>query len=1203
MRILELDLLAFGPFTDTSFDFAGAGEGLHIVYGPNEAGKSTTLRALRGLLFGIESRSPDDHVHPYPDLRIGATLRFADGEVLKVVRRKGNKNTLRDGSDTNPVAGDVLAKALGSIDEAAFAMRFGLSHRALVEGGAEIAGGEGDVGAALFSASAGVAHLSALQAKLRDDAEALYKPQARILKINAALAEYKEAVQTLRGIQLSADDWLRRERELAAAKAEFAAIETELAGVDAARTRVARFQAALPLASRRAAKLAELAEIGVVPTLSGDFAVRREQAAKRLQSATEAKTRAEQELERIGRRLAELGDPPAILEHAAAVDAVCRELSSHVKAAKDRVGLAHEQERLERQFHLQLEKIGRPFCDADTLQVVVRTADRARIEELGEQFRGISTGRDRAEHRRIQLERRIAEAQGELARQGAVGDDEALKRLLKRVQPLVHAEAAHTVEATRLAADDEQLTVDTARLARWDRDLDALERTSVPATDAIQHYEARMAAERGWVGKALQERDSLAGEVASLRRELAALQGSRQAPTEDDLGEARRTRDAAWRAVCDAISAGDLASARSRATGLEPLVARADDLADRMRRDADAVARRSSLESELSRKTDALAEAAKQLSRVEEQYEASEREWTALWQAGGVSPGAPREMLAWVGERQRLCDRAAALRQRRAEHAALGRQLEAAREEAAAALTALGGRIEGSSLAHAAEALEAIRDQIETRRGLRQALEASRADAARELADVNEEAARGERELRVWRDAWAAAVEPLGHEPLGHEPRGHDEELTPAQAQALLAAHAELRNLLEKRTEGAGRIAGIDRDAGEYALRVADVARRVEPEFSARATNAEDIRAVETLVEAWGARLIGAREADGERRKHVADRKHNESELARFRQDVDAAEGTMAALCREAGADSADDLPAIEERWRRRAELQRQLAEVDEALLAQTAGAGLGEFLDDLARIEPDGLPGEEARLAARQRGLAERLDGLRKQIWDLEREAQANAGRNDAAVANAQLQEQKAQLEGHVAQYSQLKLASTVLRLAIERYRKANEAPLLTRASGIFSRLTCGEFSELRADHDDEKPVLVAVRGSSGKYVRVAGMSDGTCDQLYLALRLAAVEQYLENHPPIPFVVDDVLQRFDDGRAAAALAAFAELARKTQVIYFTHHRHVLDLAAEHLPSDAYGAHLLGDAEREATPRRERKRGGTRTAEATLFGG
>jgi uncharacterized protein YhaN len=80
--------------------------------------------------------------------------------------------------------------------------------------------------------------------------------------------------------------------------------------------------------------------------------------------------------------------------------------------------------------------------------------------------------------------------------------------------------------------------------------------------------------------------------------------------------------------------------------------------------------------------------------------------------------------------------------------------------------------------------------------------------------------------------------------------------------------------------------------------------------------------------------------------------------------------------------------------------------------------------------------------------------------------------------------------------------------------------------------------------------------------------MSDGTCDQLYLALRLASLEAWLDHHEPLPFIVDDVLLTFDDERAAAALGVLADLSARTQVIFFTHHQHLIEIAQQHLPPD-----------------------------------
>ena len=89
----------------------------------------------------------------------------------------------------------------------------------------------------------------------------------------------------------------------------------------------------------------------------------------------------------------------------------------------------------------------------------------------------------------------------------------------------------------------------------------------------------------------------------------------------------------------------------------------------------------------------------------------------------------------------------------------------------------------------------------------------------------------------------------------------------------------------------------------------------------------------------------------------------------------------------------------------------------------------------------------------------------------------------------------------------------------------------------------------------------LLAVR-DDGSECRVEALSEGTRDQLYLALRVAAIEAHAGRAEPIPFIADDLLVNFDDPRATAALALLAQLGETTQVILFTHHAHIMTLAS-----------------------------------------
>jgi uncharacterized protein YhaN len=133
-----------------------------------------------------------------------------------------------------------------------------------------------------------------------------------------------------------------------------------------------------------------------------------------------------------------------------------------------------------------------------------------------------------------------------------------------------------------------------------------------------------------------------------------------------------------------------------------------------------------------------------------------------------------------------------------------------------------------------------------------------------------------------------------------------------------------------------------------------------------------------------------------------------------------------------------------------------------------------------------------------------------------------------------------------------------------------------MKRSSELFSQLTLGSFEGLRLEFDAKgDAVIVGVRPKSKEIVGVEGMSDGTTDQLYLAVRLASLETYLDRNEPLPFIVEDVLIKFDDDRATAALQALAELSKRTQVIFFTHHRHLVELATTNVSKKVLIKHSI----------------------------
>eukprot|EP01035_Chromulina_nebulosa_P066156 gene66156-90550_t len=147
-------------FTDQAIDFGDAADGpdLHIIYGLNEAGKSTTFSAYLDLLFGMGDQNRYNFKHDYSAMQIGAVLEFG-GEAHRLVRIKKRVNSLVDAAG-EPVNEAVLAAALGGIGRDAYRTMFSLDDQSLKDGGNAIMQSRGELGELLFSASSGLAGLS-----------------------------------------------------------------------------------------------------------------------------------------------------------------------------------------------------------------------------------------------------------------------------------------------------------------------------------------------------------------------------------------------------------------------------------------------------------------------------------------------------------------------------------------------------------------------------------------------------------------------------------------------------------------------------------------------------------------------------------------------------------------------------------------------------------------------------------------------------------------------------------------------------------------------------------------------------------------------------------------------------------------------------------------------------------------------------------
>jgi len=337
MRIDRLDLIAYGPFTDKSLNLSDGKFGLHLIYGDNEAGKSTCLRALIAWLFGIPTRTDDVFLHSYSQLRIGGELRLSDGKKLEFARRKGTKGTLlRYGTDES-LDDALLALFLpGGIDGNIFTKLWGIDHARLVAGGQELLNQSGDLGQALFSAAVGTAGLREVLADLQSGAEEIYKPRASTRILNQAISNYKDAQKRIKDMSLPIAEWKGLQRDLSDTLVDIGQVEKNIESKNKEKSRLDRLNRVKGALAERRSLLDRINELREVLLLPEDFEEKRKTAIDKLQSASEAKEKAEKKLESLEQESETLSIRNELLENEQAILAFYKELGAVEKTITDR---------------------------------------------------------------------------------------------------------------------------------------------------------------------------------------------------------------------------------------------------------------------------------------------------------------------------------------------------------------------------------------------------------------------------------------------------------------------------------------------------------------------------------------------------------------------------------------------------------------------------------------------------------------------------------------------------------------------------------------------------------------------------------------------------------------------------------------------------------------------------------------------------
>lgn len=1143
MRLTELSLEKYGGCASREIVIPDTA-GLTVVFGVNEAGKSTCLEAISDFLFAIPKNTQRGSLFGYDGMRIGASMLMADGSVLTLKRRKGNGKTLADPSGA-ALDDAVLGTVLGAITRDRFETLFGLNHETLRNGGERLLHADGDIGRLIVEAGGGLRTLVSRLEDIDAEADKLFDTRRSANRIfYQQLSAFETAEKAARGARLTRETYELTRKAAIAAGEQLEALRAERRGLVASAAKLERVLRVAPHLRQLDSLKLELLGYDNVAAFADNFAAKvraalenRDGATKRLEGAVERENRLKARLDALvvnpGLRAAE----QSIRDLA--------ERAIHVsKARSDRANRQREIDEGEAQLAALRRMLGLP-SDADlALLIPDQTAldDVRRLaDEMVERRPSLAGARSRV----AELAETIATLDDRLQAARATGFD---------VPPEASSSAFASLAAQKLAhlARQRALDTDSAALSRrltalgFDT-IDALTALICPSAEDIRSEQAAREALTSQIEEQAKLKRQAQRDIAASEATIGELQASGTIASDASLADARNLRAEAWRPIKSAYVAGQLpddVNARlESADRFDAALMSVDELADRRAAEAERAALLAQAMRRVADANAAVTAAEAETSALAGLVEARQAHWSNGFPDVLTRQPELASLLQFAQARQQVLDEAE--RQR-------GQLNTLTVDEAQLAPTL--EMLERIEVSRKLDATVSFATRVSTVQSAISRHEQAHADHNRDLRDRDDilrQHKLTEAELRqlsdaqgAWDAAWPAATKALGLKP----------DVTPANANSAVTEWVGARGILSAIGQSRHRLQRMDEDQASLAADVRSLATELAIEVS------EDcVVAAQMLLARFDDNATVQTQYDG----LLPDFEEAKVDANQAQGGLVTATEQLTTLAASVSLDASNDGAILEaaSRCEARGKLCENIA------LAERTAIDVGDKLD-LAALRAEWGGRDLDQVGAE-------LGEQTSRATEIESEIEAailaeKAARDDLAAYSSQsevnhavAERESATAQMHLAleRYLELSLARELVTSAMATIRAEQQDPLIQRAGELFTATTLGEFTGIETDIDDKgHPVVVGRRANGGK-ASVATMSDGTRDQLFLAFRLASLENYGGATEPLPFIADDILVHFDDERSRSTLDLLAEFGKSNQVLLFTHHRSVRELA------------------------------------------
>lgn len=1138
MRITRLDLLRYGKFTDKSVALPHSDKDFHLIVGPNEAGKSTIRNAIQELLFGIETRSSYNFLHPHSDMRIGALIEHG-GDKLDFIRTKARTKTLQTVAGL-PLQDNALTPFLGQVDRDFFDQMFGLNYDRLVEGGQAILSASNDVGQILFQAAAGIASLGDVRDKLEDEADKLWsKRKSNEREYYIASNELEQAENALKQATVRTKDWQEARTKVDQIRDDLKLAREQYRAMEQERIQLERVRRVAPM-------LTTLSELELQLTALGEVASLPENAAEQLASAENEIAIATQSFKIFGKQVSELQDKikrlqpsESVLGREADIQALS-EMRLQLRNHETDIGKREEEIRvLWQTVEESMRQLSWPVETEDAVaQRLPGSLVRSEIDNLIRRYESLSQALATAEE---SLRSKADDAKliaQEIASLPVTEIPLTLSGALATARSLGDVEAKQSQIEVQIAKLTRELEHAAIELGEWNAGASQFRNLLPPTQDEINELIKQRSELASAVSASKERLNEVCAEIKSLELEISQYKSKHHPVTLADVQDIRASRNLTWQS----IKAGNV-TLKDAAIGFENEIAESDSLSDK-RHD------KATEESELQSRIDQLQKLQLQQKNFESRVQDNallltnfDQRWDSRINDAGLPAMPLLQVNGWRAVRERVLATTDTLLEAQSSLESLNKSVTQLRDSLVESLSVI--KPESSSLNLSALMLlaEDVITTANSAQARRETLVTQKGRAEAAISDLKSKVDQAKLAIETWR------VDLQKNLAISHLPI----DANIGTIKGALALFENMSYQLQKiRDIRSTRIDMMQRDLTNFKVTAKSLANDLAPEIAKESENQIALLLTSLLTnELAASQELSRLNAELER---ATEQFHAEN--ARIAK----ANASIEPLIRLSAAADYDGLHTAIEKSDHLRTLAAAINQNSHQLLHTGDGLDRSALKAEFETVDVNMISVRLSEIKFETDAVVNQQNQLSGELTAAEAVLSKISGQDEAARAESQRQEALARMSNAAERYIKVYTASKLLRWSIERFRESKQGPMLVRAGSIFDGLTRGGFNRLVVDYESE-PFKLSGQRATGGLVSIEGMSEGTRDQLFLALRLAALELHLEQAVPLPFIADDLFINYDDGRAKAGLEALAKLSEMTQVIFLSHHEHLVPVA------------------------------------------